>query len=93
MYYDRYASINEKEGSGKFVALGATGSSRLEGAASDGALREANRKGNDTSSSEPDGSDGGGGGGGGNPASAKADESVSETEIKPKPDPRGEGGQ
>jgi len=33
--------LGEKEGAGKFAAVGSTGSSRLEGAASQGALRQA----------------------------------------------------
>jgi len=48
--------LGEKEGSGKFAAVGSTGANKLENAGSQGALRKANR--------DPRGGGGGGSGGG-----------------------------
>jgi hypothetical protein len=61
--------LGEKEGSGKFAAVGSTGAGKLEGAASQGALRQANR--------DPKGGGGGGSGGGsGETTDAKLDKII-----------------
>jgi len=80
--------LGENSGGQKMVALGSTGSSRLEGAASQGALRQANSEGNKPSGAEPDGGDSEKGGGDtpkSGAESKQAQDAVSEKAAIPPP--------
>ncbi|KON48517.1 hypothetical protein AL013_02500 [Mariprofundus ferrooxydans] len=65
--------LGEKEGAGKFAAVGSTGANKLENAGSQGALRDANKKGKG-------GGGGGSGGGSGETTDDKLDKIINKLE-------------